>query len=202
LLRGTYLVTIASMNPQQLTGAFLLAAASLLATGASAQNPNAAPQGKANAADKAEKAADKAAGKPEKADDKAAKPDDKAAKAADNAADKAEKANAGEDRASRKSKEHEAQRQKLKAVLKGPMDEALKQALRRHAERLARLERIKAVAQTEKDTATVEKATTLIGKENERHERWMNKHVAIGAADPPGAGATPTPAADTKGGAK
>lgn len=162
-------------------GALLFVAASLLATGAYAQNPHAAPQGKANAADKAEKAADKPGDKADKAADKADKAGDKGG----------EKGKSADDRASRKAKEHEAQREKLKSMLKGPMNEALKQELRRHAERLARLERIKAVAQTEKDAASVDKATSLIAKENERHDKWMNKHVA-----------TATPAADTKGGAQ
>lgn len=180
-----------AMNRKHQMGALLFAAASLLATGAYAQNPHAAPQGKANAADKAEKAADKAG--------------DKADKTADKAGDKAEKAGekgkSADERAARKAKEHDAQREKLKAMLKGPPDEAVKQELRRHAERLARLERIKEVAQTEKDTATVEKATSLIAKENERHDKWMNKHVTTAAAAP-GTPATATPAADTKGGAK
>lgn len=210
------------MNRKHLKGALLITAASLLATGAYAQNPHAAPQGKANAADKDDKAADR---KAEKAGDKGANAADKAGEKAADKADKADKADekAGEkgksveERASRKAKQHDEQREKLKSMLKGPMDEALKQELRRHAERLARLERVKAVAQTEKDTGTVEKATTLIGKENERHDKWMNKHVTVaaapgaaaatpGAPGAPGAlgapGATPTPAADTKGGAK
>jgi hypothetical protein len=45
------------MNRKHLQGAIVVAA-SLLATGAYAQNPHAAPSGKDNAADKAEKAAD------------------------------------------------------------------------------------------------------------------------------------------------
>ncbi len=181
------------MNRKHQMGAFLFAAASLLVTGAYAQDPHAAPQAKANAADKAEKAAtkpgDKAGDKAEKAADKAG---DKADKAADKAGEKAgEKGKSADDRAARKAKEHDAQREKLKGMLKGPPDDALKQELRRHAERLARLDRIKDVAQAEKDTATVEKATSLVAKENERHDKWMTKHVA-----------TPTPAADSKGGAQ
>lgn len=180
----------------------LIAAASLLATSVYAQNPNAAPQAKANAADKAEKAGDKAADKAEKAADKAA---DKMEKAGDKAADKMEKAGdkakSGEDRAARKAKEHDAQRDKLRSMLKGPMDDAWKQELRRHAERVAKIERIKVIAEGEKDKATVEKATTLLGKENERHDKWMAKHAPQGGTTGV-TGATPTPAADTKGGAK
>jgi hypothetical protein len=213
--------TIKAMNRKHLKSALLLAAASLLATGAYAQSPNAAAAGKANAADKAEKAGDKpagnaltadkdkkaesAAGKADKGLDKAAdKAADKADKGLDTAADKAgDKGKSTEDRAARKAKEHEAQRDKLKSMLKGPMNAALKQELRRHAERLARLERIKTVAQAEKDTATVEKATTLIAKENERHDKWMGKHVATAApATPPGTPPAAPAAVENKEGAK
>jgi hypothetical protein len=170
------------MNRKPLMGALLVAAASLLATGAYAQNNNASPQGKANAAAPADKAEKKA----EKAEDKAEK---KADKAADKAEDKAKgAAEAGGDRAAKKAKEHEALKEKLKGKLKGPMDDSVKQELRRHAERLAKLERIKAVATTEKDAANADKATALITKENARHDKWMDKHVATGGAG----GATPT----------
>lgn len=71
------------------------------------------------------------------------------------------------------------------------MDQAIKQELRRHAERLARLSRIEQVAQAEKDDASVDKAKALAAKENERHDKWMSKHAA-----------DPLPAAETNGGAK
>lgn len=181
--------------------ALVIAAATSFASGAWAENPNAAPQGKANAADKAadktQKVADKAADKAEKATDKAA---DKADKAADKAKGLGETAKPSEDRAARRNAEHEALRAKLATSWKGPADEALRQELRRHGERIARLERIKEVASTDKDA--VAKATTLIDKENDRHEKWMTKHAptAMGTTTP--AGATPTPAVDTKEGAK
>ena len=60
-----------------------------------------------------------------KGDDKAVKGDDKSA-----------------DRTARKAKEHEAQKAALTATLKAPADDALKAELRKHAERVARLERI------------------------------------------------------------
>jgi hypothetical protein len=194
------------MNRKPIMGA-LVAAATLLAAGAYAQSPAAAPQGKA--ADKAEKAADKAEKAADKAEKKAEKTADKAEKAADKAELGADKAKAAEDRAARKAKEHDAQREKLKATLKGPMDSSMRDELRRHAERLARLERIRMVAQTEKDIATVDKVTSLVAKENTRHEAWITKHVAStptpAAVNPPGLGnpAAPPPAAkDEKGGAK
>jgi len=174
--------------------ALLVAAFSLLATGAYAQNNNASPPGKANAADKAAGAGDKAG---EKKADNAAKPGDKAAenKAGDKADDKGKSAEGG-DRAAKKAKEREALKEKLKGKLKGPMDESVKQELRRHAERLAKLERVKAVATTEKDTASAEKATSLITKENARHDKWMDKHTAGGAATPTSAGTDTNAAKD------
>lgn len=159
------------MNRTHLKGALVVAAALLLATEAQAQNPQAATPA-AKAGDKADKAAEKAADKVEKAGDKAEKAIDKAS----------DKARMAEDRTARKAREHDAQREKLKGVLKGPVDDSLKQELRRHAERVARLERIKALAMTEKDTASSEKASTLLGKENDRHDKWMTKHAATGTA--------------------
>jgi hypothetical protein len=202
------------MNRKQLLGATLLAAASLIAmsagTDAQAQQGKAdkAANGAANAADKAGNAADKAANAANKAGDKAEK-------AGEKAADKAEaKGNSAEARADRKAKQHDAQREKLKGMLKGPMDEALKQELRRHAERVAKLERIQSVATTEKDKASDEKATKLLAKENERHEKWMSKHAegTMGVNTPPTMGnpanpanpnaATPAVPAGKDGGAK
>jgi hypothetical protein len=191
LIRRARPATIARMNRKPLMGALLVAAATLLATGAYAQNNNASPQGKANAADKAAGAGDKAADKA--ADKKAEKADDKAEKKADKADDKGKSAEGG-DRAAKKAKEHEALKEKLKGKLKGPMDESVKQELRRHAERLAKLERIKAVAMTEKDTANADKAGTLITKENARHDKWMDKHVAGGVATPTTTGTDPNAA--------
>jgi hypothetical protein len=191
------------MNRKHVQGVLLLAAASLFAVGAYAQNPHAAPQGKANAADPATKA-DKDKG--EKKELKAA--DDKVGAAAGAGKETGlAKGKSVEERAERKAKEHDAQRQKLSTMLKAPMTETLKQELKRHAERVARLERIKVVAETEKDKDTAEKATKLLAKENERHEKSMSKVVA---ATEPAAGAVPafatpgaTPAAaGTQGGAK
>lgn len=160
--------------------ALLIAASTLVATGAYADNPHGKPPGAEKAgekaADKAEKGAEKAADKAEKAADKAEKAADKADKAGKDAVDPS-KAKTADDRAARKAKEHDAQRDKLKATWKGPVSDALRQELRRHAERLARLERVKAVAETEKDKDSVERATKLIAKENERHDKWMSKHA-------------------------
>ena len=58
-------------------------------------------------------------------------------------------------------------------MLKGPLDVPVKEELRRHAERVARIERIKAVATDAKDNDAMDRAGKLIGKENARHDKWM-----------------------------
>ena len=160
--------------------ALLVAAATLLSTGAWAQTPHATPPGKA-AGEKAEKAAEKAGEKAEKAGEKAEKAGDKAAKAAKDSKENIEqsKHKTAEDRATRKAKEHDAQREKLAATWKGPVNDSLRHELRRHAERLARLERIKEVAETEKDKDSAEKADKLIAKEKDRHDKWVSKNAAL-----------------------
>ncbi|MBX3222015.1 MAG: hypothetical protein KF795_15970 [Labilithrix sp.] len=179
------------------------AAASLLTTGAWAENPS-APQGKTPAADKAERAPANAAGKAEKAADVAGDKAAKTAKDVKDGKDAIDPAAKADERAARKAKEHDAQREKLAATWKGPVSDPLRHELRLHAERLARLERIKAVAEKEKDAPTAEKAAKLVTKENERHAGWMTKNTpVIGAAPAVGAPpVAPTAPADGKGGAK
>lgn len=188
------------MNRALLKHALVVSAASLIATSAFAQSPNANPQGQAHAAEPAKAATAPGA----KADDKGSKDkaDDKAKGA--KAEEKADKKDGKEgDRVARKAKEHEEQKAKLGTMLKGPMDEPVKQELRHHAERLARIERIKSLAEGAKDTDAVDRATKLAAKENARHDKWMTKHVATPSATT-GAAAVPAPAAqpDSKGGAK
>ena|SRR5436190_19326167 len=175
------------MMRTNLNRALAFAAVLLLASSAMAQSPNAAPAAKANADKKDDKKADKPEDKGKSADNK---PDDKG---------KIGDMKPGGDRDARKNAEHAAQKAKLGTMLKSPPDEALKQELRRHAERTARLERIKAVATEAKDNDSVEKAKKLLEKENARHEKWMTKvQTATPTAAPTAAPATP----DTKGGAK
>lgn len=85
-----------------------------------------------------------------------------------------EKADKNADRTAKKAKQHEEQKAKLSTLLKTAPDDALKQELRRHAERIARLDRIKVLAGEAKDTESAEKANKLLAKENERHEKWMS----------------------------
>ena len=134
----------------QLNRALVLAAGILLAAAAAAQSPNAAAPAKANAAPQAQTPPGK-----QKADDK---PDT--------------------DRAARVKSQHDAERAKLSAILHAPMDDAMRAELKRHARRVARLERIKALATEAKDTAIADRASKLLDKENARHDKWLTTAAA------------------------
>ena len=150
------------MDRNHLHCALASVAVLLLSTGATAQSSAAAAPAKDNAA--AQHAADKAA-----SGDKAlgAGKLDAKDKTADPAAKEA-------DRAARLKTQHEAERQQLAGVLHGPMTDAQKKDLRVHAERIAKLERIRALALDAKDNATVDRANKLLEKENARYEKWMS----------------------------
>jgi hypothetical protein len=76
------------------------------------------------------------------------------------------------ERLERWKNQQDLERTKIKAALRGrAMDQAMKQELEHHARRIARLERIKAVAVEAKDTATIERVNKLIELENARHDR-------------------------------
>lgn len=60
------------------------------------------------------------------------------------------------------------------ALKKRPMDEALKQELRRHAERVARIERVQELAQQSADTAALERAKKLLEQETARHQAFLD----------------------------
>lgn len=146
-----------------------------------------AANGLEKAGDKAANALDKAH-KPEHADDKAGgKPDDAGDKANANANANDGHAKADEARKARRKSQREALRGQVKAILKGkPMDVALKQQLEHHARRVARLERIKALATEAGDKPAEERATKLLEKENERHAKWLagyEKNPARAEAD-------------------
>jgi hypothetical protein len=132
---------------------------------------------KSNTAAKVENKADKAKDKIDKADKAKDKIDDKADKAKDKIDDKAEPPKVDKEAVKKKAKEERDElKGKVQKALKGkPMHAALKQELRRHAQRLARLERIQELAKAGKDDDTADKAKKLIEKENDRHEKWMSK---------------------------
>jgi len=171
-----------------LNRAFLICATTLLASSAYGQSPNANPHadGKGHSADDAKKAGDDAK---KAGDDKAKAGDDKSKGASD--------------RAARIAKEHGEEKAKLATILKGPMDSAVKEELRRHAERSARIARIKSLADsaTPKDADASDRATKLQAKEDARHDKWMAKHAATPATATPTT-ATPAMPANDKGGAK
>lgn len=187
--------------------ALAISAASLLATTAYAQSPNANPnatahgQGQGKTVEPTKTAApgagEKAGGKLDKAADKTG---DKAKDLKDKVGEKADNAKDSVERTARKAKQHDEQKAKLGTMLKGPMDEATKQELRRHAERLAKIERIKSIAETSKDNDSTERATKLMTKETTRHDTWMQKHVATTTTITPGT--VPAAQPDSKGGAK
>jgi len=145
-------------------------------------------------------AQDKAAAPAKKAGEPGAKPDNKAEKGASKdeekpspAANQAKTDNKGgetvgavdrkepddaklKDRLQRRKTQQDIARSKIAGALRGqPMTEAMQQELKRHARRLARLERIKALAIEAKDTAVVERVTKLIEKENARHDKFTTR---------------------------
>lgn len=178
------------MMRDHLNRALVLSAGLFMAAAASAQTPaaNAAPQ------------AQDAPGK-QKADDNKGKNDVKVdpnaagapgaktdTKADPNAKD--DPAQKGLDRAARLKSQHDAERAKLVTVLHGPMDDVMREELKRHARRTARLERIKALATEAKDKDAIDRASKLLDKESARHDKWMTNFAATAAnvADPKAGG--------------
>jgi hypothetical protein len=168
------------------SGAHLALALSLYATAALAQPPQASPVGEEKAAGAARKLdpGAKPESKPEKGGPKGenlGKPEVNPAKGGEKTAEptvsvvdrKEPDETRTRERLERKKRQQEAARAKVTAALRGqPMSEAMTQELSRHARRLARLERIKAVALDAKDTAVVERVNKLIDKENARHDKF------------------------------
>jgi hypothetical protein len=70
-------------------------------------------------------------------------------------------------------------KKQVEAALKGkPMEAGMKEELKRHAQRTARLERAKSVADEAKDADTVARVDKLIEKENARHDKWLAGYAA------------------------
>jgi hypothetical protein len=59
----------------------------------------------------------------------------------------------------------------------------LKAESSRHARRIARLRRIRAVAEAAKDEAAVQRVDGLLSKEKDRHEQWAKHHAQKAASD-------------------
>ncbi len=61
-----------------------------------------------------------------------------------------------------------------KTLKKRPMDDALKQEMQRHAERVARLERVQKLAEQSSDSAIAERAKKLLEQEKLRHATYLS----------------------------
>ena len=139
---------------------FALAAVLSASTPALAQLPGKGPHG--------EKAAEKAA---EKAENKADKAEEQAREA--------RRAARRVERAAKAKEEKVALRAKVTAALKGrAMTPALREALRIHARRLARLDRVRVLADEAKDAEVVARVDKLIAKETARHDKWLERYDA------------------------
>lgn len=143
------------------------------ADNASAKAANASDKG----AEHADKGADNANAKADKGDDDKDKKDGGDAPGASEKATK----HAAERKARKEhaSKDREELRKQVTAALEGqPMSLAMREELKRHARRLARLERAKEVADEADDNDSVARADKLIAKENARHDKWMQNYDA------------------------
>jgi hypothetical protein len=106
--------------------------------------------------------------------------------------DKGDKEKSTSERTARRDAQHAAQRAELTAALHAPVSDSIRDQLRVHAQRVAKLERIKAVALEAKDKDSADRAAKLLDKETARYQKWMAQ------ASSPDKPAT----TDTKGGAQ
>jgi hypothetical protein len=83
---------------------------------------------------------------------------------------------------SRKQRSREAKRQALKESPKVRSDAATTAEYRKHAERLAKLERAKELATADQNTDAATKIDKLIAQETQRHQAWLAKQTAANAA--------------------
>lgn len=79
--------------------------------------------------------------------------------------------------------EREIAKSRLRKQLKRPItaDVAAQQKL--HALRIAKLERIKALAEAERDSRTLERVGSLTAKENSRFAKWLERAALKGGAN-------------------
>jgi len=109
----------------------------------------------------------------------------------------------GSDRAERVRHARKAAFEKVARRVKKPSDvpHKVREELRHHARRVARLARIRALAAEKPDPALVERSDALLKRENERHETKMSKlwaterpaanHAAVPGSDPDDEGDPP-----------
>ncbi|MFZ5895682.1 MAG: hypothetical protein ACOY0T_31785 [Myxococcota bacterium] len=103
-------------------------------------------------------------------------------------------AGAPRDRGERAREHKKHLRMRFRHMFHGQAPSGLGEEMRRHARRVARIQRAREVAEQAKDADAVARADKLLEKENQRHERWIGKHAtppgvasaAAGAAAPTG----------------
>ena len=88
---------------------------------------------------------------------------------------------------SRKQRSRDAKRQALKEAPKVATDGAATAEYKKHAERLAKLERAKELASADQNADAVTKIEGLITQETQRHQAWLAKQTAAANATSQGA---------------
>lgn len=89
---------------------------------------------------------------------------------------------------SRKARSREAKRQAIKDAPNVGRDAEATAEYKKHAERFARLERAKELANADENGQMVQKIDSLMTRENERHQRWVTKNQSRMQAARQGAG--------------
>jgi hypothetical protein len=87
----------------------------------------------------------------------------------------------------RKQRSREAKRQALKESPKVASDAATTAEYKKYAERLAKLERARDLANADQNTDAVAKIEKLVAQENQRHQTWLAKQTAAANAASQGA---------------
>jgi uncharacterized protein YnzC (UPF0291/DUF896 family) len=95
---------------------------------------------------------------------------------------------AAEKAESRKARSREAKRQALKDAPNVGKDAAATAEYKKHAERLAKLERAKELATADENNDVVQRVDSLIAQEKQRHQNWLTKNQANVQAASEGAG--------------
>lgn len=171
--------------------ALLISAGLLLAAGAMAQAPQAASPGHANGAPQGQSAGNHGNGNGGGNGNGNGHDHDHDNNATGAAGAKGDAVKPGNpdpgkdgDRGARMKAEHESERARLMAVLHAPLDDSAKAELKKHALRIAYLERIKALATTAKDQNVIDRANKLIEKETARHDKWLTSLTATAQTNP------------------
>lgn len=87
------------------------------------------------------------------------------------------------ERKKRASEQRSRAKEHLQKYRKGPAAEAVVQQQERHAERMAKFDRIRALATEKGDTKTLARLDKLQAKEEARFQGWLEKSVAAKAGE-------------------